>query len=97
MDGEAGRSAKAIQFTCVGCYSDLQGQIETYRQGIKTKTGETLKFDQAFQAWHDEVYTPAVESIRQDQLVNLFPERTEADLFIWSWQNSTELKAEEAE
>lgn len=97
VDGEAGRSAKAIQFTCVGCYSDLQGQIETYREGIKVKTGKDVAFDQAFQAWHDEVYTPAVESIRQDQLVNLFPERTEADLFIWSWQNSTELKAEEAE
>jgi len=94
---DTAEKANEIQFTCAGCYSDLQGQIETYREGIKNKTGKTVSFEQAFQAWHNEVYNPAVESIRNDQLVSMFPERTEADLFIWSWQNSSDLKAEELE
>jgi len=97
IDEKTAQKAEAIQFTCAGCYSDLKGQIDTYRQGIKNKTGKTVSFDQAFDAWHNEVYTPAVTSIRQDKLVNLFPERTEADLFIWSWQNSSDLEAEQLE
>ena len=28
------------------------------------------------------------EAIRQNDLAAQFPERTEADLFIWSWQNN---------
>ena len=50
------------------------------------------KSDQAFAAWHDEVYATAVDAIRQEGLIDLFPERTEADLFMWSWQNSQALE-----
>jgi hypothetical protein len=89
------KSADEIVFTCAGCYRDLAGQVETYREGMTIAEGRPVSYEQAFSAWHGEVYSAAVEAIRQDDLLNLFPDRTEADLFIWAWQNSSVLEAEE--
>lgn len=86
--GEADRaSTDGIVFTCPGCYRNLASQIEAYRRGMSIKEGRPVAFEQAFSAWKDEVYSAAVESIRQDNMLELFPDRTEADLFIWSWKN----------
>ena len=83
-----------IVFTCPGCYRDLAGQVETYRQGMTIAKGESVPFQQAFLAWRDDVYAPAVEAVREDDMLKLFPSRTEADLFIWSWQNRQVLEDE---
>ena len=90
------KTAAEITFTCAGCYRDIAGQVEAYRQGMEAKAGEPVVADQAFSAWHKEVYSTAVDAIRQEGLLDLFPERTEADLFIWSWQNSQALEASAA-
>jgi hypothetical protein len=84
--------AAKIVLSCAGCYRDLGGQIDAYRAGMEAKEGRPVEIEQAFAAWHDDVYRKAIEAIRQEGLVNTFPERTEADLFIWSWQNSEELE-----
>lgn len=81
-----------IRFTCAGCYRDLANQIERYRQGMSKKAGEPVSFPDAFLAWHEEIYTPAVAAMRQEKMLELFPHRTEADLFIWSWLNRQELE-----
>jgi hypothetical protein len=86
------QTAGEITFTCAGCYRDVGGQVEAYRQGMEAREGGPVLAEQAFAAWHKEVYSTAVDAIRQEGLINLFPERTEADLFIWSWQNSQVLE-----
>jgi uncharacterized ParB-like nuclease family protein len=89
--------ADEIMFSRAGCYRDLIGQIEAYRLGMEAKKGRPVPTDQAFAAWHDEVYTSAMDAIREEGLIDLFPERTEADLFMWSWQNSQTLEEEAIE
>jgi len=37
---------------------------------------------------------PAVAAMREEKMLDLFPNRTEADLFIWSWQNRQALEQE---
>jgi uncharacterized ParB-like nuclease family protein len=91
------RAAEAIRFTCAGCYRDLAGQIDAYRLGMELQTEKPVSFQEAFSAWYEEVYSVAVESIRQEDMLELFPERTEADLFIWAWQNSSELEERAAD
>lgn len=91
----SGEVGAEIGFTCAGCYPDLGKQIETYRRGLEKAEGGTVSFDRAYEAWKEEVYDSAAEAIRQNGLVSLFPERTEADLFIWAWQNRSGLEAEE--
>jgi len=91
-------AAVSMVFTCSGCYEDVSEQVETYRQQkqiLQEKPSYT--FEQAFPDWREEVYDPAVEAIRENDLVSQFPDRTEADLFIWSWQNNQEIEALEAD
>ncbi|UCG24367.1 MAG: ParB-like nuclease domain-containing protein [Chloroflexota bacterium] len=99
LGDENSQMAEDIIFSCAGCYRDLNDQIEAYRLGMETKEGRPVSTDQSFAAWHGEVYTSAVNAIHDEGLIDLFPERTEADLFIWSWQNShvLEEKATEAD
>jgi len=97
--GEANaEAASAMVFTCSGCYEDVSEQVETYRQQkqiLQDKPSYT--FEQAFSDWREEVYDPAIEAIQDNDLVSQFPERTEADLFIWSWQNNKEIEALEVD
>lgn len=90
-ESNAGK-ARQIVFSCAGCYRDLGGQIDAYRVGMEAKEGRQVTAEEAFAAWHSEVYETAVDSIRREGLINMFPERSEADLFIWSWQNSQALE-----
>ena len=85
-------AAASIHFTCPGCYKDISQQVEQYRQGAQKATRVPVSFEQAFSTWYDEAYRPAIEAIRQNELLSQFPDRTEADLFIWSWQNSSDIE-----
>jgi uncharacterized ParB-like nuclease family protein len=87
--GEANaEAASSMVFTCAGCYEDVSKQVETYRRQKQAFDGTPYSFEQAFPDWRKEVYDPAIEAIRQNDLASQFPDRTEADLFIWSWQNN---------
>ncbi len=94
---KAGESnAEAVSdmvFTCSGCYEDVSQQVEVYQQQKQVlEDRPSYSFEQAFLDWREEVYSPAIEAINAHDLVSQFPERTEADLFIWSWQNGQALE-----
>ncbi|MGD8586353.1 MAG: hypothetical protein PVJ75_13470, partial [Chloroflexota bacterium] len=89
--------AGQIVLSCAGCYRDLGGQIDAYRAGMEARDGRPVTAEEAFAAWHSEVYETALKAVRQEGLMNMFPERTAADLFVWSWQNSQALEAAVAE
>jgi hypothetical protein len=96
---ENASAAGSIRFTCPGCYKDVSQHIEQYRHGAQKATTEPASYEHAFSKWHEEAYMPAIEAIRKNELLSQFPDRTEADLYIWSWQNSSaieklELKAD---
>ena len=91
--GSVGEEAVAeFEFTCPGCYRLLLGQIENYHEAFEAKQEEPVSIEAAYMAWHAEVYTPAVQAMREYDLLSLFPNRSEADLFIWAWENSLELE-----
>jgi hypothetical protein len=81
-----------MHFTCPGCFKELSDQIEAYRQGYEDSWRLPMSYEEAFAAWHKEVYAPAVKAIRENDMLADFPERTEADLFIWTWQNNQTLE-----
>jgi hypothetical protein len=89
MNTEAARS---IVFTQPGGCEALAGQIEIYRAGVQQNQNISLSFEEAFQAWYEEVYLPAIEAIREMGILPVFPDRTEADLFIWAWKNGMRLE-----
>lgn len=84
--------ARAMVFTCAGSYQTLADQIETYRQGYEESWRLPLSYEEAFTRWYAEVYDPSIQAIRKNSLLAQFPERTEADLFVWTWQNNQTLE-----
>ena len=86
--GANATAARAMTFTCSGCYEEVSQQVETYRQQKAFMQDKPYTFEQAFPEWYAEVYEPSLEAIRENDLLSQFPERTEADLFVWSWRNN---------
>lgn len=91
--GQAGpQGLHEIVFTCSGCYDALLEMIETCRQGLEKAGGHRVSTQQAASAWYGEVYRPAIEAIRKGNLLARFPNRTEADLFIWTSKHNRALE-----
>lgn len=84
--------AREMNITCPGCYKELSDLIEAYRQGYEESWRLPMSYEEAFAAWHKEVYAPAVQAIRENDMLADFPDRTEGDLFIWTWQNNQTLE-----
>ncbi len=85
------RSEAQIMFTAPGRYRELEWQIELYRRALEQIDEQPVSYEQAVEAWYDMIYTPALQIIREQGVMERFPNRTEADLFIWSWKYSQEL------
>lgn len=86
------RPDHGIEFTTPGRYRELEYQIALYRQVLEQIDQEDVSFEDAVTAWYDMVYTPAIQIIREKDLLKYFPGRTEADLFIWVWRYNQELR-----
>lgn len=49
----------------------------------RSESKKRLNWDEAVESWYDTVYMPIVEAIRRTNLLTHFPNRTEADLYLW--------------
>ena len=86
------QAVQEIVLTCARCYEDLASMIEAYRRGLDEAGAGPVSTEQAVSGWYSEVYAPAIAGIRQNDLLARFPDRTEADLFIWAWKNNQDLE-----
>lgn len=87
------RPEAQIIFTAPGRYREIELQIELYREALERIDEEPVSYEDAVTAWYDMIYTPAVQIITQQGVLDRFPGRTEADLFIWTWRYNQELKS----
>jgi hypothetical protein len=51
-----------------------------------------VHYEEAVASWYDHVYLPLVQIIREHQILNEFPGRTEADLYLWIIEHSWYLR-----
>jgi hypothetical protein len=80
-----------IQFTVPGQYIELLAQIEELREKLVVIDGEEMSYEDAVVAWYEMTYLPTVQIIRESTLLEQFPGRTEADLFVWLANHRQEL------
>ena len=71
-----------------GRYRVMLRHIEAHRYFCNLefeRAGDTRRFSwqEAVESWYDTVYMPVVATIREYALLKNFPERTEADLYLW--------------
>jgi len=72
-------------------YQDLLYEIEVMQQSLSTIEGRDVPFDEAVMVWYKMHYGLIVEIIRQQNIIQEFPGRTEADLYLWLRRNQEEL------
>ena len=72
-----------IQFTAPGGYSELLAQIEDLREKLKLIDGEPIAYEESVLAWYEIVYLPTLQILHDAGILQHFPGRTEADLFVW--------------
>jgi len=56
-------------------------QVHQYFMGLDQK--RSIGWDEAVTSWYDNVYTPMIQIIREHNMLDMFPGRTEADLYAW--------------
>lgn len=77
-----------VELTEPGRYQILLRHIQVHhyfrnldlaREGSKQR----LSWEEAVASWYDNIYLPIVDAIRKCRLLESFPKRTEADLYLW--------------
>jgi hypothetical protein len=84
---------QGIVFTVPGRYMEVESQIQSVQYVLQNRRGEPVSYEEAAKQWYKEIYAPTVKEIRESRVVELFPKRTEADLFIWMWRTEPELQS----
>jgi hypothetical protein len=80
---EKSRPEVKIEVTVPGQYSKLLEHIEVHRWYLGEQQDQEITFEDAAVSWYDNVYSPLVEFIRNQDILVDFPGRTEADLYLW--------------
>jgi nucleotide-binding universal stress UspA family protein len=85
------RPKSNLELTFSNQYATLLAQIEQYRQ-MHDRLGKRLSFTDAAARWYDEVYFPTLQLIHEQGVVHMFPERTEADIYVLLSERRAELE-----
>lgn len=77
------RPDQQIEFTLPGQYLKLQEHIAVHRHYLGLREEREIPYAEAVVRWYDEVYCPVAQVIQEEQVLDHFPGRTEADLYLW--------------
>jgi len=72
-----------IKFSLPGQYDQLLEHIAVHRWYLGEQSKVEVSNDEAVISWYDRVYLPIVTLIREQEIMQDFPNRTEADLYLW--------------
>jgi uncharacterized protein (TIGR00730 family) len=72
-----------IEFSLPGQYRKLHEHIAVHRYFLGRQEQRDIPYPEAVARWYREVYLPVVQVIREEGILDEFPERTEADLYLW--------------
>jgi nucleotide-binding universal stress UspA family protein len=83
-----------LTLTAPGGYDVLEEHILVHRYFMGLEQGREISLDDAASHWFDTVYLPIVRVIRHQGILRDFPDRTEADLYLWLSEHRAALEAE---
>ncbi len=75
--------ARPVRLTIAGGYYQLLEHIAVHRHFMGNDLQRYVSEEEAVGHWYDTVYLPVVEAIRAHDILEGFPHRTEADLYLW--------------
>ena len=72
-----------IHFSRPGGYTRLLEHIIVHQYFMGRDLGRDVSWEEAVADWYDNLYCPIVDIIRKNKILQDFPGRTEADLYLW--------------
>lgn len=81
-----------VRLTLPGQYGKLAEHIQVHRWFLGQERNAEVPYEEAVASWYDRVYMPLVRIIREHGILNEFPGRTEADLYLWIIEHSWYLR-----
>ncbi|MEJ2750924.1 MAG: transcriptional regulator, partial [Anaerolineae bacterium] len=89
-----------VTLSLPGKYDKLLYHISAHRWYLGEERSGDVPYEEAVASWYDNAYLPLVQMIREQEIMDSFPGRTEADLYLWLVEHREEFEAsfqEEAE
>lgn len=86
------RPSSQIHLTIPGMYERLLEHISVHRWYLGEQRQNAVEEDEAVISWYDNVYLPMVRIVREQQILEEFPGRTESDLYVWIIENLEDLR-----
>lgn len=80
-----------LYMTICGRYDELLQEIRRHQAWLEEQSDGPLSWRDAVIHWYENEYLPVVELIRSQGLLRDFPQRTEADLYLWLERRQVEL------
>lgn len=75
-------------------YTELLEHIAVHRYYVGLEQQREISSDEAVQSWYDRVYMPVAAAIWASNMLDRFPGRTPADLYVWVCRRREELADE---
>jgi hypothetical protein len=80
-----------LRVSVPGQYQELEEHITVHQYLMEIERDEPIPYEEAVTQWYDLIYLPVVQIIREQNLLHDFPDRTEADLYLWILEHRAEL------
>lgn len=77
------RPEQQIECTAHGAYKILLEHIAVHRYFLGLEQERDISWQEAVLSWYDNLYRPVVEMIGEHDILEQFPGRKEADLYLW--------------
>jgi hypothetical protein len=81
-----------LRFTATGRYDELVRHINGHKYYMNLARSDEIDFRDAVRSWYENVYRPIARVIEEEHLLDAFPGRTVADLYVWIVRHWDELK-----
>jgi hypothetical protein len=86
------RPEAQIKMTVIGQYDNLENHISVHRWYLGEQRQSDVPLSEAALSWYDKVYTPLVNIIDEQRILEQFPGRTETDLYLWIIEKQSDIK-----
>ncbi len=83
-----------LELTVPGQYPILEEHISVHQYFMGIDERREISYEEAVSHWYDHVYLPVVDVIREHQILDNFPNRTETDLYLWISSHRADLENE---
>jgi hypothetical protein len=78
------RPTAHIDLTLPGEYERLLEHISVHRWYLGEQRNAEVPYEEAVASWYDSIYQPLVEILQEQRVIDQFPGRTAADLYLWT-------------